>query len=334
MLWDEPERLARVTEAVGSDPGIGQLLLLFDEPEGLSAPARAGWDQVRRSLVAGAERAGADPLLASTVPDLLPERSALELAEHGIAALAGLREAIRCVSALRAPRPSPRRLREIAAAAARREGDGDGEWLGEAESKRLLAEAGIPVPRFGAAADADAAVALADELGGPVAIKLSAPELRHKSEAGALALGLEGGDAVRAACERLLSLPEAEGAGLLVEQMVGGETELIVAARADGVVPALVVGLGGIWAEALDDVAIVPLPASPERVEAALRGLRAAPLLTGGRGGAELDLGAAATLGASLGELLLDQGLDLVEVNPALLGIESCVAVDAVARRG
>ena len=120
MLWDEPEALAQVTEAVGSDPGIGQLLLLFDEPEGLSAPARAGWDQVRRALVAGAERAGADPLLASTVPDLLPERSALELAEHGIAALAGLSEAIRCVSALRAPRPSPQRLREIAAAAARR----------------------------------------------------------------------------------------------------------------------------------------------------------------------------------------------------------------------
>ncbi len=334
MLWDEPERLARVTEAVGSDPGIGQLLLLFDEPEGLSASARAGWDQVRRSLVAGAERAGADPLLASTVPDLLPERSALELAEHGIAALAGLSEAIRCVSALRAPRPSPQRLREIAEAAARRRGDGDGDWLGEAESKGLLAEAGIPVPRFGAVADADAAVALAAELGGPVAIKLSGPELRHKSEAGALALGLEGGDAVRAACERLLSLPEAEGAGLLVEEMVGGEAELIVAARADGVVPALVVGLGGIWAEALDDVAIVPLPASPERVEAALRGLRAAPLLTGGRGGAELDLGAAATLGSRLGELLLDQGLDLVEVNPALLGVEGCVAVDAVARRG
>ena len=125
-----------------------------------------------------------------------------------------------------------------------------------------------------------------------------------------------------------------EHAGLLVEEMVGGEAELIVAARADAVVPALVVGLGGIWAEALDDVVIVPLPASTERVEAALRGLRAAPLLTGGRGGAELDLGAAATLGSRLGELLLDQGLDLLEVNPALLGVEGCVAVDALARRG
>ena len=104
-------------------------------PRGCPPPPGPAGTRCARSLVAGAERAGADPLLASTVPDLLPERSALELAERGIAALAGLSEAIRCASALRAPRPSPQRLREIAAAAARRRGDGDGDWLGEAESK-------------------------------------------------------------------------------------------------------------------------------------------------------------------------------------------------------
>ena len=119
------------------------------------------------------------------------------------------------------------------------------------------------MPRFGAVADADAAVDLADELGGPVALKLSGPELRHKSEAGALALGLEGGDAVRAACERLLALPEAEGATLLVEGMVGRRGRAVLRRPPDGVVPALAVGLGGVWAEALDDVAIVPLPATP-----------------------------------------------------------------------
>ena len=135
MLWDEPEVLARVVEAVGGDPGIDQLLLLFDEPDGLSPTAKAGWDVVRGALIAGAERAGCVPLLASTVPDLLPERSALELADRGIAALAGLSEAIRCVRALRAPRPSPQRLREIAAAAQQaRSGGGAGDWLGEAES--------------------------------------------------------------------------------------------------------------------------------------------------------------------------------------------------------
>ena len=64
---------------------------------------------------------------------------------------------------------------------------------------------------------------------------------------------------------------------VLVEQMAPPGAELLVAARADAVVPCLVVGAGGIWTEALDDAAVVPLPATPERVEAALRSLRAAP---------------------------------------------------------
>ena len=69
---------------------------------------------------------------------------------------------------------------------------------------------------------------------------------------------------------------------------------MIVAARGDGVVPALVIGLGGIWTEALDDVAIVPLPASPERVEESLSSLRGAAVLRGDRDGRALDLSSAA----------------------------------------
>jgi acetyl-CoA synthetase len=332
MLWDRTDVLESVAETVGSDPGIGRLLLLFDEPDGLSATAKVGWDAVRGALLAGAERSGAEPLLASTVPDLLPERSALELAERGIAAAAGLREAIRCAAALAGPPPAPGRLEQIAAAAEHGGEGGVGAWLGEAETKRLLADAGLPVPQFGLAAGAEAAVALAAEIEGPVAVKLSSPALRHKSEAGAMALGLEGAAEVREACERLLRLPVADGAMILVEAMAEGEAELLVAARRDGVVPALAVGLGGVWTEALDDVAIVPLPASPEQVGAALRKLRGAAVLRG-RGSAPLDLAAAAAFASGIGEVLLDNDLDLIEVNPALLGRRRIVAVDALARR-
>jgi hypothetical protein len=164
-------------------------------------------------------------------------------------------------------------------------------------------------------------------------LKLSSPSLLHKTEAGALALDLQDEDEVREAAARLLALPEAADATLLVERMAGEGVELIFAVRRDGVVPGLLVGTGGIWAEALDDVAIVPLPASPARVERALRGLRAAPLLTGGRGGPAVDLAAAARFGSRLGELALEHGLDLLEVNPALATPRGCVALDAVARR-
>ncbi|MGH2939622.1 MAG: acetate--CoA ligase family protein, partial [Solirubrobacterales bacterium] len=205
--------------------------------------------------------------------------------------------------------------------------------LGEAETKGLLAAGGLAVPEGAVAVDIAGAVDAAREIGVPVALKLSSPSLLHKTEAGALALDLRDEDEVREAATRLLSLPEAADATLLVERMAGEGVELIFAVRRDGVVPALLVGIGGIWAEALDDVAIVPLPASPARVERALRGLRAAPLLTGGRGGPAVDLGAAARFGSRLGELALEHDLGLLEVNPALASPRGCVALDAVARR-
>ncbi len=148
-------------------------------------------------------------------------------------------------------------------------------------------------------------------------------------------LGLDSGAEVRAAATELLALEQAGGAGLLVERMAAGEVELVVAAHREGVVPALVVGLGGLWTEALDDVVILPLPVSPDRVEEALRSLRSAPLLTGGRGRAPLDLPAAADLAARVGALLIDAGLQLVELNPVLIGHsgEGATAVDAVISR-
>jgi hypothetical protein len=83
----------------------------------------------------------------------------------------------------------------------------------------------------------------------------------------------------------------------------------------------------------MDDVAIVPLPASAARVERALRSLRGAPLLTGGRGRTPVDLGGAARLAARVGEVLIEDALELIELNPVLVSPDGAVAVDATARR-
>jgi hypothetical protein len=93
--------------------------------------------------------------------------------------------------------------------------------------------------------------------------------------------------------------------------------------RWDGVVPALVIGLGGSFAEVLDDVAIVPLPADSARVEHAIRRLKGASLL------ANADLPAAARLATRLTHLT---GLELVECNPVLVHTEGAVVVDAIAK--
>jgi acyl-CoA synthetase (NDP forming) len=353
MLWDDPVALEEVAAAVSSDSAIDQLLLLFDQPRGLDPEVAEGWESVRRALLAGAARGDAATILGSTLPELLAPAGAAELAAGGqVATAAGLGAAIACAAALRTPPADPARLREIAAAAesgraaptivAQRatsvEGpdlaaDSLGGRFGEAEAKRLLADGGLDVPAGAVAVDVAGAVDAARTVGLPVALKLSSPALLHKTEAGALALDLRTEDEVRDAAARLLALPEAAGATLLVERMAGDGVELIFAVRRDGVVPALLIGTGGIWAEALDDVALVPLPAAPERVERALRGLRAAPLLTGARGGPAVDLAAAAHFGSRLGELALEHDLDLLEVNPALASSARCVALDAVAIR-
>lgn len=365
ILWDDHEALEEVAAAVSSDPAIDQLLLLFDQPRGLDREVADGWEGVRRALLAGAAKGDAATILGSTLVELLDPDTAAELAGGGrVATAAGLGAAIACAAALRTPPADPERLREIAVAAEKERDVGAGEGrtagtegaasgsvadaggssgdgvgatdsidgaLGEAEAKKLLAEGGLAVPDAGIAVDVAGAVDAALSVGLPVALKLSSPNLLHKTEADALALDLRTEDEVRDAAERLLSLPEAAGATLLVERMAGDGVELIFAVRRDGVVPALLVGTGGIWAEAFDDVALVPLPASPERVERALRGLRAAPLLRGSRGGPAVDLQAAAHFGSRLGELALERGLDLLEVNPALVSPAGCVALDAVA---
>jgi acetate---CoA ligase (ADP-forming) len=250
----------------------------------------------------------------------------------GVPALAGLRSGVASAAALARQPGDPVRLQEIAAVARRAHAPGasqQGPWLSEHDAKALLREAGLPVVPGRLAGDEDEAAAIFAELGSPVAAKLTHAELRHKTEHGALELDLVSEAEVRDAHGRLSAI----GVGsVLVERHVPPGVELLVSARRDAVVPSLAVGLGGVWTEALDDAAVVPLPAPPSRVEQALRGLRGAPVLTGERGGPELDLAAAARLATAVGRLLLDSELELVELNPVVVYEDGAVIVDALAR--
>jgi acetate---CoA ligase (ADP-forming) len=339
LIWGDSELLRRIVATVGDDPGIDQLLLLYDHPHGLSREAAATWGRVRAGLLAGAEDTDAAALVASTLPDLIDSEANRELAARGVPAIAGLRTALVCAQEIRRARADPARLRAISGAttAASRAGNGGGPpadgWLDEVEAKRMLTEAGVAVPPGAVVDGEEECVRVARELDWPVALKLSSPRIQHKSESGALALGLGSEADVRRAHRRLLDSASAADARVLVERMVEPGAELLVAARSDAVVPALVVGLGGIWTEALDDLAIIPLPADSRRVEAAIRSLRGASILTGGRGGEPLDLGAAAAAAARVGELLVEHGLELLELNPVVVHREGCVALDAVAHR-
>ena len=308
LIWGEVETLRDIIRVAGEDPATGQVLVFFDWPPGIQAES---WAAVHRGILEGARASPAGVLVASTLPELLDDEIAATSGAEGVPTVGGLRTGIAVAAALAAPAGDPARLREIGA---QRTGAG-GRWLAEHEAKDRLRAAGIPVVPGRVVQGEDDAVAALAELGGPVAVKRSAPGLLHKR--GALALGVTGGDDARAAFRAL-----NHDASVLVERMAAPGVELIVSVRRDGVVPALVVGLGGVHAEVLDDVAIVPLPVTPERAERAIHTLRGAPLLAGS------DVPAAAALAAQLTQL----DLDLIECNPVIVHPRGAVIVDAVAK--
>jgi acetate---CoA ligase (ADP-forming) len=334
LIWGQAAALRDTIAAVGEDPGIDQVLVFYDQPAGLDGAIGESWDAVREGIRTGAAASPVPTLVASTLPELLDDAAAWEFARSDIAAVAGLRTGLRCAAALRQPWGDAARLRDIAATVAP---SAPGDWVDEPSAKAMLAAAGIRVPPGQIARDEDDAAEIFVRLGRPVALKVVAEGLRHKTEAGAVAIGLDDERNVRWAYRDLVRNGNHHGptrAKVLVEAMAPAGVELLVSARRDAVVPVLTVGLGGVWTEAFDDAVVVPLPADAARVERALLSLRGAPLLTGARNSAAVDIAGAATLAARAGALLLEQGLELIELNPVLVNTRGAVAVDALVRTG
>ena len=324
---------------------IGHVLVFYDRPPGISGPAGESWDAVEEGILAGAAVSAVPVMVAATLPELLDDDAAWRFISAGVVAVAGLRTGVAVAAALAAPAADGARLRSIAAACLAARG-GPGRWLAEHEAKALLRARGVPVVGGRLAFNEDEAVAAWQELAGPVALKLSAADVRHKTQIGALALDVRDEEGVREAFRQLagvvggriatISNPTAgNGAAhasldaqfdpatpILVEQMAPPGAELLVSVRKDAVVPALVVGLGGIWTEALDDVAIVPLPASAARVERALSSLKGAALIP--------NISAAAHVASQIGAA--SDGLELLECNPVLIHHDGAVVVDATAK--
>jgi acetate---CoA ligase (ADP-forming) len=210
--------------------------------------------------------------------------------------------------------------------------------LPERESLALVAKAGIPVTALRVAADAGAAVAAARELGGSVALKLDAIGLAHKSDAGAVRLGLRGDLEVAAAAEDLLALGRqlsADGVivrGLLVEPMAGPGMELIVGLTRDpGFGPLVMVGIGGVLAEVLDDIVVRLAPLTLVEAAAMLDDLRGARLLDGVRGRPAADRAAIAEIIVGVASLGVDRPeIVAIDLNPIVSGPAGTLAVDAL----
>ena len=209
----------------------------------------------------------------------------------------------------------------------------------EYEGKRVLAELGIRVPRGGMARSVDEAISVAEGIGYPVVIKAQAVALAHKSDAGGVIVNIADAAALRAAWEKLHANVAAAKPGLaldgvLVEEMAKPGLEMVVGAKRDpqwG--PVVLVGLGGVWIEALSDARLLPAGAGRARVLAELKRLKAAKLLGPFRGQAARDIDAIADVVIRLGELMLaDPAIREVDINPLVVGAagEGAAALDAL----
>lgn len=209
--------------------------------------------------------------------------------------------------------------------------------LSEHESRRLLASAGVPVVDGRLAAGADDAVVAAHELGAPseaVVVKLCGAGVAHKTERGLVRLGLRADDEVCDAAETLLvaATPEDHAVGVLVTRTVRGSRELIVGVHRDPQFgPCVMVGLGGVLAEALADVAFRLIPTDPVDAGEMLDDLSAQVLLGPFRGEPPVDRAAVADIVLGLSRLA-DAHTEIVsvDVNPLIVADGKPVAVDAL----
>ena len=165
-----------------------------------------------------------------------------------------------------------------------------GGWLSADEATRVLASFGLPVVPSRLARSEEEAVAAAEALGYPVAVKLASRTLIHKTEWGGVQLNLGDAAAVRAACRRMVERLEAAGRrgeldGFLVQPMVTGGTELVVGVTGDPLFgPLIAFGLGGIHVEVLKDVVFRITPLTDLDAEEMIRSIRGYRLLEGYRG--------------------------------------------------
>jgi acyl-CoA synthetase (NDP forming) len=333
-----PEVRREVIDVIAADPRVDLVVV------GVTGALPPMTDELGADLEALAERGCAKPLVVTWNSFQVDSPGFQAIVRSGLPLFRSFRNAF---GALRAwadhrrarPRFRPRPpLRAALPAAARRvlEAAPVGEPLAAGEARALLAAVGIPlVAEVQARSGAEAERAVR-RIGPPVALKLDSPDLPHKSDAGLVRLGVAAPAAARriygelhAAARR--ARRRARIAGVSVQAMVADGVEAIVGVTRDPCLgPAVLVGMGGVFAEVLSDVAVCPLPLDAGDAREMVRSLRGYPLLRGARGRPRADEGAlvrtilrVARMATALGPRLRE-----LDLNPVLVRPRGALVVD------
>jgi acyl-CoA synthetase (NDP forming) len=331
-----PDNFRRAVELALADPGVDAVLTIT------VTPIVVGPLEIAGGIAAGAQGA-AKPVLSvfMTNSGFFPASRAIaglpptfRYPEAAVQALAGLRRSVPA----RAPRPAPPAWMPRSAIVTRAHASGGG-YLPPAEAFGLIEEAGIAVAPWRQISDVRCAEAAADAVGFPVVLKAFGADLVHKSELGAVALGLRDVAEVAEAAHEMttrLACAGVSAEGFLVQRHINGGREAILGITRDPAIGSLVmVGLGGVAVEVWKDVSFRVAPITRDDAAAMLDELAGAPLLGAFRGCPRADRAALAEALIRLGGLAaVHPEIAECDVNPLLVLDDGhgCVAVDVRVR--
>ena len=330
----DPGLYGRTVDALMGDSRIGVILIALIQTE-------TGTSHIKFNAVSTALEAGiTKPVIVAGVDEggRVRDEDIARLRALGIAYLPTADRAMRAIA--RIVRRSAGDGAAADSSAAPLEGlTVVGATIPEYRSKQLLGAHGIAFPQFELATTPEEAIEAADRLGYPIVLKAQAAALPHKSDAGGVIIGLADAPAVMAGWVRLHENLAAARPGLildgvLVEAMAERGVELIVGARNDPAWgPVILVGFGGVAAELLHDVRLLPTGLSVDEITAEIRQLRMAPLLDGFRGAERMDVAAVAAIVQALGTVVASTPLIReIDLNPVIVYPEGrgALALDAL----
>ncbi len=316
FMWGDRAATSKCFTAVMDGPQDITMLVLDAPPSPDNDPS--SWIVAADALADAAEATGRRAVIVATMAECLNEHLRGHIFERGLTPLLGLSEGL---AALQAAASVGSRCDSLHAAVTE---PGKTGLIDEAVAKARLAALGIVVPA-GVVVPADDVKSAAAEIGYPVTLKSLGQA--HKSDAGAVTVGLTDGDSVAAA---LAAMPAADK--YLVEATITDViVEVLVAVRRDPPIGWLVsLGYGGVLTEVWSDLTHLLAPVTAEQVHRALSQLRCHPLLTGFRGRPKGDVDALVDLVVTLTDAVVGTDVVEVELNPVLVGRRGAVAVDAL----
>lgn len=341
-IWGIPEKTRPVFDTLFAQ-GHDAAVIVQDYPAPGLDESKPWYRNDTLSFIAAAKAQGLPAAVCSTIPENLDAETRSFLVGEGVAPMQGIEE---CMAAIAAAAWHGARRAEIADAPAAPliapRPDGAPRLLDEASAKQRLAATGLAVPRSRIGSGADAP-SLAQALGFPVALKMVSAQLPHKTEAGAVRLGLASTQAVADAVERMKADVKAFNADavtdvFLVEAMVAAPVvELMVSIRRDpqfGL--AMTLAAGGVFVELLTDATTILLPATRADFARALSRLKISRLLDGYRGKPAASRAALLDTLERLATFAGDAANDVaeIEINPLFVGVTESCAVDVLMQVG